>query len=488
MGNATWRERLGILLLALVPRLLVGALTFGSEDGVASLRNSLATFEGRWADTPYLPFIEVWIWTAGVVAYHTGIAVMLPYKLLPIAADVLIALLLHDAESDPKRGFRNGLLYALSPIAIWISAAHMQWDSLWIYFLLLALLLMRVPAIKAAALAGAALVLSVAAKPIAVPLSVVLLPLVRRRALAFIAGGGAMAAVYAGILASIGWLLTVDNLMVIGRYAQTGVQLFGLPQHPFNRLWTALAILAALWLLCVRRKLTREEAVLLFFSAVMGVAGLSPQYLSWLVAFAILAGRTRFLGVYTLLAGLFLVVYYRLPLVNRINVDNMGAYGLLRPLGAFSPAAAGPELRAVALLLGNYAIPLFCLGYVIYDVVRVIRTSAPAPQAVADVRPARYLLPAGVVTLLVMLAGGWARTFPAIDAPVFVQRIEQKITAQYDVVRYPRPVPGRGRIWVPRSVMEEGRANRVLHAANFAAVWVVAAAALTFFWRQDDAT
>ena len=479
-------RRLAVLAAAFLPRLLIGAVTFGSEDGVASLRNSLAIFQGGWADTPYLPFIEHWIWTAGVIAYYTGIAVMIPYKLLPIAADALIALLLHDAEADPKRGLRNGLLYALSPIAIWISAVHMQWDSLWMYFLLLALLLLRLPGMIPAALAGASLVLSVAAKPIALPLSIVLLPLVRRRALAFVAGGGAMAAIYAGILAAIGWLLSPDNLFFIGRYAHKGVQLFGLPHHPFSRLWSALAILAALWLLCVLKKLTREEAVLLFFCALMGVAGLSPQYLCWLVAFAILTGRTRFLGVYTLLAGLFLVLYYRLPVVNRISVDNMGAYGFLKSLGGFSPPAGGPEMRTIALLLGNYAIPLFCLGYVIYEVMRVLRSDARRTEPAAQTRPILYLLPLGIVAGCVLLAAAWARTFPPIETRAYIYRIEQKITAQYDVVRYPRRVAGRGKIWVPRSAMEEGRANRVFHAANLAAVWVLAAAAITFAWRQDE--
>lgn len=482
--DSSTMRRLAIGAAALVPRLILGAISFGAEDGVASLRNSLAIFQGGWADTPYFPFIEVWIWTAGIIAYYTAIPVMLPYKLLPIAADALIALLLFDSATDPRKGTRNALLYALSPIAIWFSAVHMQWDSLWMYFLLLALVLLRLEGAKAAAIAGACLVLSVAAKPIALPLAVILLPLVRRRALAFIGGGAAMAAIYTAFLASIGWLLTVDNLLFIFRYARKGVQLFGLPHHPFNRLWTSLAILGALWLLCILKKVTREEAVFLFFCALMGVAGLSPQYLWWLVPFAIVAGRLRFLALYTLLAGLFLALYYRVPFLNGVNVENLGAYGYLHSLSALSPPAAPPMCSVIARFLGNYAIPLFCLGYVIFEVLRILRKDEPHHEQPAPRIPFRYAVPLLIVVLGVTLSALWAGRKPEIEPRAYIYRIEQKIEGQYDVVRYRRPLPpGRGKVWVPRSTLEPARA--ALHAGILAPVFVIAAAAFTFPWRKD---
>lgn len=466
-------RRAVIVAAALVPRLGIAALTFGSEDAVACLRNSLEIFGGGWANTPYLPFVEIWLFVAGKAAYYSNLPVTLPYKVLPILADALIALLLYDRARDERRGMWAALLFAFSPVSIWISAVHMQWDSLVVYFLLLALVLLRLEAPLATAAAGAALVMSIVVKPIALPLAVLLLPLARRRAALFLGGAAGLATVYVAFLAAIGWLLSVDNLLFIFDYARRGVQLFGMPLQPFNRLWSLLAVLAVLWILCAKRRLQREEAVLLFFCAVMGLSGMSPQYLLWLVPFAILCGRTRFLAAYTLLAGLFLVGYYQTPFVNRFNIDNLGAYGLLRPLGSWSPPLGDPRLSAVTRFLGNWAIPLLCLGYLVFRLVQALRSREDVLEETSTVPVSRYLAP--VLALAGVLAGSmlWATARPPIPDVAYIQRIEQKIGA-YDVVRYRGPMPpAHGKIWIARSFADPAAGNRLLNMSTVAAAWVL---------------
>ena len=475
--------RIAVLAAALVPRLVIAALTFGSEDAVACLRNSLEIFGGGWANTPYLPFVEIWLWVAGNAAYFTDLPVTFAYKVLPIAADALIALLLFDSARDERAGMRAAMLFAFNPVSIWISAIHMQWDSIVVYFLLLALVLLRLESRAATAAAGAALVMSIIVKPIALPLVLLLLPPARRRALAFLGGAAGLAAVYVGILAAIGWLLSADNLLFIFDYAQRGVQLFGMPLQPFNRVWTILAIVIGLWALVVKQRLHREEAVLLFFCAVMGVSGMSPQYLCWVVPFAILRNRTRFLAAYTLVAGLFLILYYQSPVVSLFNIENLGAYGLLKPFGSWSPPLPDSNWTAVVRVIGNWAIPLLSLGYLVYAIVRAVRKRESGDEPPTPPLP-RALVPVLGLVVLIAAAAAWAAARPPIRDVAYIQRIEQKIAAQYDVIRYRGPAPpDRGKMWIARSFLDPRAGNRVLNMSNVAVLWVLLSTAAAL-WRR----
>jgi hypothetical protein len=476
MDDVTRRDgrlRIAVLAAALVPRLVIGFLTFGSVDAIANFRNNLRIFHGFWAETPYFPFIELWLWISGNLAYFTDLPVIFPYKLLPIACDGLIALLLYDSAVDATSGLRRALLFAFAPVSIYITCIHAQWDSIWMYFLLLALVLLRIDKGSARLSAGAAFVLSVADKPIGLPLGLVLLPLRWKRLVAFAAGAAIMAAIYLAVLASVGWLMNIDNFMGIVDYVQRGVQLFGLPTHPINRLWSTVLTVAGFWLLMLRGRLRRDEVVLLYFCSILFLSGLGPQYLCWVVPFALFSGRIRFAAIYSLVAGIFLAFYYQLPAVNGFNAENLGAYGILKPLGFLSPPLPPVRLRFVEQFLGNYAIPLLGLSVVVLEVVRALkekgrREEIPTPPAVR-----RYLLPAILLWTFIGAATIWSVAQPAIEDLRFVHRIEEKIAA-YDVVRYRGPVPrDRGKIWVARSLVQPGVGNPWLNLGTIGISWVV---------------
>lgn len=461
-GRRDGARRLGVLSAALAVRLLVAWVAFSGVDGIESLRNSVRVLGGTWAHTPYLPFIELWIWIAAKVTMATGLPLLFPYKLLPLVMDALIALLLFDT-----RGTRAGLLYAFAPIPIAVACLTAQWDAIWLYFLLLALVL-------GGAASGAAYVVSFLVKPIAAPLGVVLLPRTRRTIVAFVAGGVAVFAVYLVILYAIGWPLTKQTFLFMFEYAQRGVQLFGLPRLPVNRLWASLAALAVIAVLHARGRMPRDEAVLLFFAAVLGLSGLGPQYLAWIVPFAIYSGRMRFAAVFTLCAGMFLVLFYRLPFVNRLNVENLGAFGLLKPWGGWAPATGGETMRVVAVMLGNFVVPMVCLTFFGVGVVRaILRPVTPAPHQHSDGR--RVAAPLLLAVVLLGMGTVWAAMRPPVRDVDFIVRAEQKIGA-YDVVRYRGSDMAGLKVWIPRT----GRAG--LNTATLAAVWIVAwsvAAAMT---------
>lgn len=447
-------RRLAVLIAALAVRLVVAFAAFSAVDGIESLRNSVRVLGGTWAHTPYLPFIELWIWISAKLAMATDLPLLFLYKLLPLVMDALIAVLLHDT-----RGTRTGLLYAFAPIPIIVACVTAQWDAIWLYFLLLAL-------VVAGASSGAAYVLSFLVKPVAAPLGLVLVPRARKPALAFLAGGALVAAVYLAVLYAVGWPLTKQTFLFMVEYAQRGVQLFGLPQLPVNRLWASLAALAVIVVLQVKGRVTRDEAVLLFFAAVLGLSGLGPQYLAWVIPFALFSGRTRFAAVFTLVAGIFLILFYRLPFVNRLNVENLGAYGLLRPLGGWGPGTGGETMRVVAVLLGNYAVPLICLGFFGVEVVRaILRERQAGTPALHHAR--RLVTPLLLAVAMVGIGTIWAASRPAVKDVDFIVRTEQKIEA-YDVVRYRGRDMAGVKVWVPRT----GRSG--VNTANLAMVWVVA--------------
>ena len=484
MLDVTWRERLGVLLLALAPRLAAGTLTFGSVDAIACFRNTIRIVSGLPVAAPYFSGVELWIWIGSVLAVHTPLPVMLPHRLLAIACDALIALLLVDSAPDRRAGLRRGVVYAIAPVAIVISAVHTQWDSVWIYFLMLALVAVRVgrPAIDAAA--GAAFVLSVMIKPIAAPLVLVLVPRTRARFAGFATGVAATLAVYYSILAALGWLPDWNELLGILHYARGGLRVFGLPYRPFDRFLATLAMVALLTVLHFARRISRDEAALLFLAFAIGVSGLSIQYLIWVVPFAVLCGRTRFLALYTLAAGVFLIYFYQSPMLNLLNTENLGTLALWKPFGAWAPPLPDPALRPYLLFLGNFAVPLLCLGFVVIRIAALLR---PKPIEEFAPRPRPILTPALVLLLAVAAATIAAVLLPPLEPAAFVAEVERKIGA-YDVVRYFGPTsmqPG-SKIWIARSLAEEGVANPILNISNVLLAWTIVAALITAFWRTRE--
>ncbi len=473
-------RRAVIVAVALLPRLVIAWLTFGSVDAIANFRNTLRIIEGLPVAAPYLSGIELWIWISSVLAYSTAVPVMFPYRLLAIACDVLIALLLFDAAGDRHRGFRAAILYAIAPISVAISAIHPQWDSIWMYFLLLALVLLRRDDTRVSALAGAAFVLSVIVKPIAAPLVIVLIPLARRRGAAFLGGGAAVAAAYVAILAAVDLLPTTNDFLGILHYAQHGVRQFGLPYRPYDRFWVTLGALAVLALLYFTKRLSREDVTLLFLATAVGVSGLTLQYLVWVIPFALLRGHVRFVALYTLAAGLFVVFYYQMPVVNLPNGENLGAFGLLHPFGSWSPPLPSPRLRPFILFLGNIVVPLSCLSLVGWRIARaVLRRDLPdVPQSQASLRPVLVLF------ALVGVLTAWAALQPPLQPDAFVLRVEEKIRA-YDVVRYQGPsmMSAGSKMWIARSFSDPAAHGRILHIGNVFVVWVIAASAAAAFWR-----
>jgi hypothetical protein len=464
-------RRVAVFATALVIRCAVAAVAFGSVETIANFRDTVRLLSGFKISAPYLPAIELWLWAGSVITYSTSLPVAFAHKFLPIFFDALIALLLFDAARDARTALRRGLLYAFAVVPIIVCAIQPQWDSVFVYFLLLALVFLRDGSTRGDAYAGVAWTLSVIAKPLAGPLFILLVPRTWRRGRAFVAGSAITSVVYAIILAFNHALPTPRDFLGIASYASRGVLLFGLPYRPWNRLAMVLLTLGAVTVLHVWKQLDREVCVMLYFAGAIGFSGLCPQYLMWIVPFALLCGRDRFFALYTLAAGTFLVFFYQCPVVNLPNGENLGAFALLRPLGAFSPPLPSPAVLPFVRFLGNLAVPLLCLGLVAFEIWRVFsRPTHDQPEAPPGLRT--LAVPPLLAALVFGGAVVWATLQPPLRVEPFILRIQQKIEA-YDVVRWRGPtMMERGsKIWVARSLVDPNAAHPFANIATLFLAW-----------------
>jgi hypothetical protein len=113
----------------------VGSLILNHQDVYT---NALAI--GRH---PYLPFQMYWIEFSEWLADASHISFVKIVKVSPIAADIAIAVvlfkLLQRTSGSPQIAFLGGLLYAINPISILVSAYHGQFDSIPLLCILVAL-------------------------------------------------------------------------------------------------------------------------------------------------------------------------------------------------------------------------------------------------------------------------------------------------------------------------------------------------------------
>lgn len=447
------RIRLLIFVVAVVVRGVVGWIFFGSVDVTNAMLYSPRLFDGAPPSSipvPYLPGIyQFLVWLSGVLAVHTAMPLTFCYKLFPLLFDGALAVLVHDAVLPDRRRARNaGLLYALAPVSVIVTALHTQWDAIAFSFLLLSFLLAAKQSAKAHAFAGAAFVLSVLTKPIAIPLLPLLFPAPwrmfrkehRRHTLAMAGGMAACAAAYLVILFAAGDPLRPETVQYVLKYAGGGAQLMGLPkllQYNANRLLNLLPILLLVPLYW-KRLIGRNEAVLLTFCAFFGTSGLSPQYLLWLVPLFLICGRERFAALYGLITGIFLVVYYENPGLTGFNMENLGAYAPLEPLAWLAPAATNLGLKTFLFgILGNFFLPLSLLIYFVRQTLKsASRTPVDEHEPPATER--QLLAPVSVAIALTLVAAVVAWAMPEPTGADFAATMAAK-TAQYEMHRYTGP-------------------------------------------------
>jgi hypothetical protein len=278
---------------------------------------------------PYLPFQMYWSAAAQRFSQAVGLSFVKVFRLGPIFADVLIALLLYAVllrSSTPRRAFYGGLSYALNPIPILVSAYHGQFDALPALFILLALYCQA----KTAVGAGASLGLGILSKSWPVLAVPALLAGVRRWPRRLLLVGMAVIVPLIGLLVYL-WVFHADLAGVLSQalgynrgvgawgytyllrllaivWPGTGWLFQGAMLH-WGRFLT-LACLGLFWWVRVRKE-TPQAGVLTTLVAFLAVThAFSIQYLMWVIPFAILEQDDRWLARYTLSAFAYMFLVY----------------------------------------------------------------------------------------------------------------------------------------------------------------------------------
>jgi hypothetical protein len=497
-----------LFAVAAVARLVVAYLFLGSVDIVNDTVDSARLLDGSLlsAHVPYLPGVHLLLWLGGQLAVRSSLPVAFCYKVFPCLFDSLIAVLIALWPGDRTRALRLGYLYAFAPVPVIITALHGQWDAVFLYFLILSIFLLRLGTRRADVFTGAAFVLSVIAKPVAAPLLLFLFPApwlffgrrrdhdARRRAATLIVAMAATTAAYLLLLLAMNTRLGVAELRAIFSYAQHGVQLMGfrmfsgLPRS--IGLASLLVLLPAYW----SGRLTRERAVLLFFAFVMGLCGSAPQYLSWIVPFAILSIDLAFAAIYNFACGITLLLYYQTPGTLGRNIENLGTYAPLRRFAWLAPSLTSlTEKSEIVFYSGDVIIPLISIAFFALALLQVASRNRLA--VTAQPVPPQHRRAAGISLLVVVLLLAaccvWAKQQQRITGDELTRRIRHRIETDYWCVRLAEPNQYNpdAAVWVPPSFtipsLEARPVNAFTIGITWTLLWTAVASAMAIRMRES---
>lgn len=495
VGSRALLPYAAIFIVAAAARLIVAYLFFGSVDIVNDTVDSARLLDRSLfgAHVPYLPGVHLLLWLGGQLAVRSGLPVAFCYKLFPCLFDSLTAVLIALWSGDRARSLRLGYLYAFAPVPVIVIALHGQWDSVFLYFLILSIFLLRLDTRAGEVLAGIAFVLSIVAKPVAAPLLPFLFPApwllfgrrsdrrAQVRTVTLIAAMGVTAAAYLLLLAAMDSSLGIGEVRYIFSYAQHGVQLMGfrlfadlgLPRS--IGLVSLLALLPAYWW----GRLSREYAVLLFFAFVLGVCGFAPQYLIWIVPFALLSGDLAFAALYNFLCGIILLLYYQTPGTDGRNIENLATYSPLRGFTWLAPSLTNlSEKNQIVFYAGDVIIPLATIAFFIVAMLRIAR---PARRFVVPSQPVmpiqRRTVGISLLVVAFLLGSGcvWAKLGRRITGRQLTEQIQARIDVEYWCVQFKKANPlnrADAPVWVLPSFVNPSIAARPVNVSTIGVGWI----------------
>ena len=310
---------------------------------------------------PYLPFQMYWMGFSRLLSEKIPVPFESVVRLEPIAADILVSLLIFDYLSRRRKEnpaqlmgppLWGGLLYAVNPIAIYVSSYHSQFDSLPILFLITAILaayngkvvssglwigfgilikswpILILPSLfeyfrkfrqKFQLLLFSSLVPIIAVAIYCLIYNSRVLTVIKR-AVTYNHGIGIWGYTY--LIREVGSLWK-NAIPIINIY-------FGLSK------FVTLAVLIIVWLLVARKQNLLAGTMTILLSFLAFSHAFSIQYLLWLVPFAILDDQVRWLKLYTISAFTYMfLAYHALILQTSITPIMLTAHvdELIKPVG-----------------------------------------------------------------------------------------------------------------------------------------------------------
>lgn len=296
-------------------------------DSVLSGRD-VYTNPDTMARHPYLPFQMYWMALARWLSVVTHTHFVKVVRLAPILADTAIAVSLFAyfrRMSSPHRALECGLLYALNPISVFVSAYHGQFDAIPLLFLTLTVTSFSLSRPLSSIWLGLG-VLSKSWPILGLPALWWHLKSWRERLISPLIV--AVVPVLAVALYSIAFHSSVKSVLQTAMGYNWGVGVWGytyllrlagmiLPSASSSASlvmgwgrYITLGLLAVSWLLFARRQPLPSQVLTIFVTFFAVTHAFSVQYLVWLVPLAVLEQDRRWLTRYTLAATAYMLLVY----------------------------------------------------------------------------------------------------------------------------------------------------------------------------------
>lgn len=312
---------------------LVGQHVVAGED-VYSAEDTLKRY-------PYLPFQMYWSALSHLISERIPLSFESVVRLAPILADLLICLLIYYWSANQNRqepALWAGLLYALNPLSIYVSAYHGQFDAIPVVMIILAFIYAEK---NRAGISGLWLGLGVLTK--SWPVLALLLGGIYFRTkwqkLIFLIMFGIVPlagvliyafSYHANILTVIKRATTYDSGIGVWGYTYL-LRLLGLASVSFQQFYNeyygiskyvTLLIIFMVWLLIARKQGLFAGMLTILLAFLAFTHAFSIQYLIWLLPFAILDQQFRWLKWYTLAAFSYMFLTYH-TLILRMTINQL---------------------------------------------------------------------------------------------------------------------------------------------------------------------
>ncbi len=321
-----------IILISLVVRSFFGILVFGTNDTEAWLILAKVMDCGYRLHTfiryPYPPLWETFIRAFYPLEKFTQIPYYYLIKIPPIIADALIIYLIYlialQLGYSRKNALYRSLFYAISSVSLLITSFHGQFDSITLFFVLLAIYLLQTNKVNYQLLSAVSLGLSAVSKP----WTVILIPLFAMRVKGVI--GKLTYLLLTGVvigLSLIPYLILdpgpfIRDIFLYGSTRDLGLAVlldyFSINKiryfesisnilsvtHPVGKLSIIIGLLSG-YFFCIRKKISPISSTVIILLVFYSVStGVGAQYLYWIIPLLLLSSgfMAKFYSVFATVA------------------------------------------------------------------------------------------------------------------------------------------------------------------------------------------
>lgn len=333
-----------IFLLAILIRLPIAYVTTGASFDIESYnlvgRNILQGnlnpyYSGRYPYPPFWMFFEALaVWTSDI----TGIPLYFVAKLIPVIFDAGIAVVIfkilnQQNNSEKHTNIYLTLIYIFNPISLLIIAGHGQFDSIPLFFLLLAIYYFTSHRLTCSSLSLGMGIFAKIYPILALPFFISKIENTRKKIKYFI---------FSLIICTISllpYIISTPQLLIKEVFLYSSTSDFGYSSIVRNIIWFTtgsfdlsylisqlgkiliLTGVGGLWYYYRHRLPIEKLIVAIFLAFYVLSAGIGAQYLLWVVPFAVIS-REKLLKYYFLLGTGALIGFYLLLFPGAIGLPN----------------------------------------------------------------------------------------------------------------------------------------------------------------------